>query len=274
MKIAMIGGLGMLGSDLQKIYLSATNIPHDLIPVEKITAPVLDGFEVVINCSAYHDVRKCEDHPNRAFEVNYIGVRGLAEICHRLGIRLIHFSTNIVFNGKKWHAYEPTDIPDPKTVYGYSKWLGECAIRDQIQHGLVANIIRLAPIYGHSPCRGKGRNFVTTVLKLAQEKKPLSFPLDQTVNPLSTVDVAEAVSWVIANRDPHPVIHLGSSNSCSWYEFAREILHLNGLSNEVNPIFTEGSVKYPINGVLQPTLQTPTWQDSLSRYFSSEPEAA
>ena len=275
MKIAIIGGLGMLGTDLCNIYRTATNIPHDVVAVEKITAPVLDGFDVVINCSAYHDVKKCEDHPSRAFEVNYLGAHRLAEICRHLNIRLIHFSTNMVFNGKKWDAYDPTDSPDPKQVYGYSKWMGECAIRDQIEHGLYATIIRLGPVYGHAPCRGKGRNFVTTVLNLARGKKTMSFPLDQTVNPLSTLDVSEAVSWVIADRaECRSIIHLGSHNSCSWYEFAREILHLHGLTNDVNPVFTEGGVKYPINGVLRPSLQMPTWQDSLSRYFSTGPEAA
>lgn len=276
MKVAIIGGLGMLGTELMRFFPHATNIPHDLIAVEKITAPVLDGFDLVINCSAYHDVEECEKHPSRAFEVNYLGAHRLAEVCQHLEIDLVHISTNMVFNGLKWSPYVPSDDPAPLNVYGYSKWMGECAIRDQMERGLKALIVRLGPIYGHAPCRGKGgRSFVSNVIKMAKENKTLSFPLDQTVNPVSAADAAGAIDlMVFRDEDFTGVQHVGSDNTCSWYEFAREVIHTEGIKTEVNPVFSHGPVKRPSNGVLKPSLKMPTWQDSLSRYFKSRSEGA
>ena len=277
MKIAIFGGEGMLGTELCKIWHTAVSIPHKVISVENVTAPVLDGFDVVINCAAYHDVDKCEHNPNRAFETNYLGPRNLAYACRKLDIRLLHMSTNMVFNGQQATPYATVDRCDPKTVYGYSKWLGECAILEEIAHGLSATIIRLPPIYGHAPNRGKGRNFVSTVRRLAAENKAMTFPLDQMVNPLFTLDVVECLYWSILAENSFgrlPIVHLGSSNSASFYEIAREILNLEGLKNPISGVFSPRGCKYPLNGVLKPSLVVPTWQESLQRYFINEPEAA
>lgn len=274
MKIAIIGGQGMLGSELLKVFPHATNIPHSVAPVEHMTAAIVDGFETVINCAAYHDVEECEKHPHRAFEVNFIGAHALACACRQADARLVHISTNMVFNGQKWTPYDPTDNPEPLNVYGYSKWMGECAIREQVEKGLYAKIIRLGPIYGHAPCRGKGgRQFVTGVIERAKKHEILSYPIDQTVNPISAADAADYIDFLM-ETDDQTINHVGSDNTCSWYEFAREILHLADLKTEINPSFTNSLVRRPLNGILRPSLKTCTWQDSLARYFRSRPEGA
>ena len=159
MKIGIIGGSGMLGTELMKVFPGAENITHNAWPIESFTFDC--HYDLLINTAAYHEISECEKHPNQAFAVNYIGARNLAAVCTP-HTRLIHISTNMVFDGRKWTAYEPTDAPNPPNVYGYSKWLGECAIRDQIEKGLKATIVRIGPIYGHTPCRGKigNRQFV------------------------------------------------------------------------------------------------------------------
>ena len=164
MRVGIIGGNGMLGTELMKVFPGAINLTHKKISVETWACDWSWGlgvFDLLINTAAFHEVGECEKFPNRAFEVNYIGAQNVARWCKSWGIRLIHISTNMVFNGRKWNAYDPTDQCDPQNVYGYSKWLGECAIRDEIEKGLKATIVRLGPIYGHAPCRGKnGRQFV------------------------------------------------------------------------------------------------------------------
>ena len=103
----------------------------------------------------------------------------------------------------------------------------------------------------------------------------MTFPLDQVVNPLFTLDVVECLYWSITETEKdYPIVHLGSSNSASFYEIAREILNLEGLKNPISGVFSPRGCKYPLNGVLKPSLVVPTWQESLQRYFSNEPEAA
>jgi dTDP-4-dehydrorhamnose reductase len=268
MKIGIIGGNGMLGTELMKAFPGAVDIAHKRCPIE-ISALDLPWFDLVINTAAFHDVAECEKHPNRAFEVNYVGARNLAKLCAYRGMRLIHISTNMVFNGHKWLAYGPTDHCDPLNVYGYSKWLGECAIRDEMERGLQAMIVRLGPIYGHAPCRGKnGRQFVTDLLN---KKGPLAYPIDQRVNPISCADAARAIVD-LSSTGGLPIAHVGSNNECSWYEFARHILHQKNDPRPIEPVLTRD--KRPLNGVLRPSLVTPTWQESLTGYFSSRPESA
>ena len=271
MRVGIIGGSGMLGQDLLKVFLYSTNITHEECPVEYISETAclpFDGYDMIINTAAFHDMAECEKYPNKAFQVNYIGALNLARHCRYWKVRLVHISTNMVFDGLKWTPYEPTDHCAPKNIYGYSKWLGECAIRDEMEHGLDAMIVRLGPIYGHAPCRGKGgRQFVSDLLG---KTGPLSYPIDQKVNPISTKDAATAIRD-LAQRSA-PVAHVGSSNACSWYEFARHILLKNNRLQNVEPILTRDG--RPLNGVLQPSTPTPTWQESLEGYFTSRPEGA
>ena len=277
MKVAIIGGNGMLGTELMKVFPGAGNLNHGVLRIEGSPNNwPLDVFSsgLIINTAAFHEVGECEKFPNRAFEVNYIGVRNLARVCKSYCIRLIHISTNMVFNGRKWTAYDPTDDPDPQSVYGYSKWLGECAIRDEITNcDLKATIVRLGPIYGHAPCRGKnGRQFVSDLLAKAQAGKPLAYPCDQIVSPISCADAAEAIRSLVDMED-RPVVHVGSENSCSWFEFAREILRQAVIDRPIETTLTTDP-KRPKMGALRPSLKTPRWQDSLAGYFSSRPVGA
>jgi dTDP-4-dehydrorhamnose reductase len=272
MKVGIIGGSGMLGTELMKVFPGAYNLrpPHGIENAPQL-ASYLDHYDIVINTAALL-MDTCESNPNRAFEVNYIGAHNLAMLCRYRGMRLIHISTNYVFNGRKWTGYTPSDFPDPLSVYGYSKWMGECAIRDEIERGLSATIVRLGMIYGHAPCRGKvgGRQFVSDLL---HKTTPLTYYIDQRMNPINTADAADAISRIVSSYNL-PVMHVGSANECSYYEFAREILHLAGDKRWVEPILSPINSKRPLNGVLIPSVSTPTWQESLRRYFISRPEGA
>ncbi len=178
--------------------------------------------------------------------------------------------TNMVFDGLKWCAYEPSDIPNPLNVYGYSKWLGECAIRDEITNrDLKATIVRLGPIYGHAPCRGKGgRQFVSDLLAKAARGEKLAYPCDQTVNPISCADAAEAIRALVDMED-RPVVHVGSQNNCSWHEFAHAILAQTVGDRHVEATLTRDP-KRPHMGALRPSLKTPSWQESLTGYFNTK----
>ena len=269
MRVGVIGGNGMLGTELMKVFPGAVNITHNMLSVEHCPCSiVLPPFDLIINTAAFHDVGECEKFPNQAFAVNFIGARNLAKWCNLYQTRLIHISTNMVFDGRKWCAYDPTDPCNPINVYGYSKWLGECAIRDEIEKGLKATIVRLGPIYGHAPCRGKkGRQFVSDLLTKAKTGAALAYPCDQTVNPISCADAAEAIRALVDMED-RSVTHVGSNNYCTWYEFARAVLHAQSIEKPIEPTVTTDP-RRPLMGVLRPSLKTPTWQESLVRYFSS-----
>ena len=272
MRVAIIGGNGMLGTELMKVFPGATSLTHEDVEIEyyEEVAENCEGYDLIINTAAFHEVGECEKFPNRAFVANYVGARNLARACCLSCTRLLHISTNMVFNGRKWSAYEPSDIPDPLNVYGYSKWLGECAIRDEItNHDLKATIVRLGPIYGHAPCRGKGgRQFVSDLLAKAEAGTPLAYPCDQTINPLSCADAAEAIRALVDMED-RPVVHVGSHDNCSWHSFAGQILHMRGLKNPIEPVTTRDP-KRPLMGALRPSLKTPSWLESLEGYFNTK----
>jgi dTDP-4-dehydrorhamnose reductase len=272
MKVGIIGGSGMLGTELMKMFPGSINIPHKFLDVKDLSfCPIpFWQFGLLINTAAFHDVAECEKFPNESFAVNYIGARNLARICRIYNIRLIHISTNMVFNGRKDTAYTTDDLCDPLNIYGYSKWLGECAIKDEVaKGGLKATIVRLGPIYGHAPCRGKnGRQFVSSLLAKAATGAPLSYPCDQIVNPISCADAAAAIRNLMDEK-VEGVAHVGSKDNCSWYQFAGEILAQSGSQFTSLEAITTTDPKRPLMGALQPSLKTPSWQESLAGYFSN-----
>jgi len=242
-RILVIGAKGMLGRDLIKVLYPTFHadkrsnweiLDWDVdeidIQEEKRTVSKIESFrpEIIINVAAYTDVDGCELNEEKAFAVNAEGVKHVALGALRCGAKVVYLSTDYIFDGNKREPYLENDPPNPLNVYGRSKWKGEQYVQELVQDAL---IIRTEWLYGRY-----GRNFVTSILRQAREKKVLTIVNDQIGSPTYTVDLSEAIS-VLLQCDARGVFHVANSDLCTWYTFGQAILKLSGMERvKVIPI--------------------------------------
>jgi dTDP-4-dehydrorhamnose reductase len=229
---------------------------------------------LIINCAAFTRVDECEEKKELAFAVNGSGVGHLAEAARQVGARLVHFSTDYIFDGTKRVPYEEEDRACPASIYGASKWEGECRLRKYAEAYL---IIRTQWLYG-----GGGNHFVKTILKLAEKQDVLRVVDDQVGSPTWTVDLAEATLALI-EKGATGVYHLVNSGECSWYTFASKIIEEKGLPVKVVPCTTAEfprPAKRPAYSALSTAKAAaelgkllPTWDVALKRFIHSAQEA-
>jgi dTDP-4-dehydrorhamnose reductase len=223
--------------------------------------------EVVFNCAAYHNVELCETNEDEAWATNVRAVKRLAEACARADARLVHLSTNYVFDGSAAEPYGEHELPAPRSVYAITKLAGEHAALAYDPHALV---VRSAGLYGLHGSRSKGGNFVQRMLARAREQGALKVVADQRLQPTNTADLAAAI--VDAVRDgERGVLHLTNAGDCSWHAFTVEIMRLAGIDVPVEPATTSrppGGADRPLNGVLasrRPALRP--WDEALADYM-------
>jgi dTDP-4-dehydrorhamnose reductase len=235
MKVLILGARGMLGKDLVPI-LSTENevLGRDIddfdISDQKRVQKEIETFhlEVVINAAAYTDVDGCESRRELAFSVNAESARNVALACAETRARMIHLSTDYVFNGHSQTPYCEEDPPNPLNVYGASKLQGERYIQETLRNYL---IIRTEWLYGRH-----GKNFVDTILTSAGQQKELRVVDDQRGAPTFTKDLGLAIGRLI-KIEALGVLHVTNSGSCTWFEFAHQILREKGLNQgQVVPI--------------------------------------
>jgi dTDP-4-dehydrorhamnose reductase len=225
MRIAVTGSKGQLGSALQ-----ATLVDHELLlmdlPEHDITqltstSAVLRAFapEVVIHTAAMTNVDGCETDPASAYRLNVLGTRNVAVAAQQCAAGLVYISTDYVFDGLQAEPYWEYDDVSPLSVYGRTKWIGE---RLSQELSTRCYVVRIAWLYGQGP-----RNFVQTVLRLADERGSLSMVTDESGSPTYALDVAQALARLI-QQPAYGVYHLPNGGICSRYEWAREILALCG----------------------------------------------
>jgi dTDP-4-dehydrorhamnose reductase len=239
MKVAVIGAKGQLGQDLLKALEEkgdeAIALAHEDLDVTDLEATRRTIREiaphVVVNTAAFHKVDLCEDEPAQTFAVNASGARHVAMACAEAGAVAVFFSTDYVFGGEKREPYREEDRPNPLSVYGVSKLAGELATRITLERHFV---IRTTGLYGLAGASGKGGNFVETMLRLAREGKSIRVVEDQVLTPTYTVDLAERVVQLL-HTDAYGLYHMTSTGECSWYEFARTIFELAGLTVDLSP---------------------------------------
>ena len=226
MKVLIIGARGMLGRDLQPLLSLRHEVIGKDLPDLDITRPeqTLEAIgslrpEVVINLAAITDVDGCESEKERAFRVNAQGARHVAQGCAAAGARLIHLSTDYVFDGISPVPCTEETPPRPLNVYGESKLLGERAIQEAGGNFL---ILRTAWLYGRH-----GKNFVDTILRLSSEQEEIRVVNDQRGSPTQTRDLSRAIE-VLVGREEKGILHVTNSGSCTWFEFAGKILALKG----------------------------------------------
>jgi dTDP-4-dehydrorhamnose reductase len=240
--VVLIGANGQLGSDLAREFQSnqrplvAMSRAEIELRDHKQVAHALEALRpsVIVNTAAFHKVEACEADVEQAFAVNCIAVRNLALVADRLGSRLVHLSTDYVFDGESDVPYTEESTPNPINAYGTSKAAGEFFIRSLCRQHL---IVRTSGLYGLAGSSGKGGNFVQTMLRLGRDQGAVSVVTDQVLSPTYTLDLARTI-WRLVAANAQGLFHVTNSGSCSWNEFARSIFEMSAVPAEVRPVTT------------------------------------
>ena len=285
MRILLIGANGQLGSDLVTVLQThelvvTTHQTLDVVHFEQVQAEVQKHQpQLIINTSAFHKVDLCETEVMSAFEVNAYGVRNLALAAREVGAKLVHFSTDYVFEGNLRRQLTEQDETSPINAYGISKLAGEKFARYLWEKSFV---IRSCGLYGHAGSSGKGSNFVELMLKRARAGEAIRVVNDQTLTPTSTRELARKVGELIHTRN-YGVYHVTSNGECSWYQFARKIFELSGIPADLSPTTSaefKSFARRPAYSVLENTKlkslgmdDLKDWQEALREYLENRPAA-
>ncbi len=237
MKILVTGGHGQLGYALKEVLEGPIVLPRQSLDISDVEGleEVLEKHrpDVVINAAAMTNVDLCEDEPEEAFTINGLAPGWMGELAHRFGFVLLQISTDYVFSGKKASPYTEEDCPDPISVYGNSKLVGENLVRASLERYY---ILRTSGLYGPG---GKG-NFVKTVLERARKGEKLRVVKDRFASPTYTLDLAREIKLLLDKTPPFGLYHAVNHGAPSWFDFARRALEYAGLSPEaVEPISSE-----------------------------------
>ena len=198
-------------------------------------------FDIIINCAAYTAVDKAEEEQELANQVNHLAVKQLAQIANKQKIKLIHLSTDYIFDGESDKPYTETDKTNPINIYGETKLAGEKVLREAMPTNAI--IIRTSWVYSEF-----GKNFVKTMLSLGRERDELNVVSDQIGSPTYATDLANAVLEIIENKEfsesdqTTQIYHYSNEGEISWYEFAKEIFKITEIDCKVKPMSTE---QYP-----------------------------
>ncbi len=275
MKVLVTGGKGQLGYDVLN-ELARRNIPAVGVDIDEMD--ITDGASVervlreaapdaVIHCAAYTAVDAAEDNEALCRRVNAEGTRNIASVCKALDMKMLYISTDYVFGGEGDRPWEPEDEREPRSVYGQTKYEGELAVQELLDKYF---IVRIAWVFGIN-----GKNFVKTMLKLAENHDTIRVVNDQFGSPTYTFDLARLlVDMVLTEK--YGIYHATNEGSCSWYEFACAVFKEAGVAVNVVPVSTAeygAKAKRPANSRMNKDKLTrmgfdrlPPWQDALKRY--------
>lgn len=276
MKVLVTGVKGQLGYDvmaeLAKRNIEAIGVDIDEMDItDKISVEKVIGEaapDVVVHCAAYTAVDAAEDNEALCRRVNADGTRNIAGVCKKLDCKMVYISTDYVFDGQGTRPWEPDDERHPLNVYGQTKYEGELAVQENLSKYF---IVRIAWVFGKN-----GKNFVKTMLKLAETHDKLTVVNDQFGSPTYTYDLARLLVDMI-QTDKYGIYHATNEGICTWYEFACEIFRQAGVKIEVTPVPASEyptKAKRPENSRLDKSKLTengferlPSWQDALRRYI-------
>ena len=273
-KILITGANGQLGTELKNRLPNAIYTDINVLDITDLKA-VQDfvknnKIDIIVNCAAYTAVDKAEEENEIAQNINEYGAYNLA----LTGAKIIHISTDYVFNGKNYKPYLTTDETQPISVYGITKRNGELAV---LNNAKIAIVIRTAWLYS-----SYGNNFVKTMSRLGAEKDSLNVVSDQIGTPTFAGDLADAIVSIIPqlNENNKGIYHYTNEGVCSWYDFATEIVKILNLKCIVNPIPSSAyptKAKRPFYSVLDKTkiketfnIKIPYWKDSLIKCLNGD----
>jgi len=244
--ILVTGGNGQLGSELKEITPNFPDYNFFFTDVSDLDITVHDevrtfiehnNINIIINCAAYTAVDKAESEPELSNAINHLAVANFAQIAKDKNIKLIHISTDYVFDGRNHKPYVETDTSNPQSVYGQTKLDGELAMQKINPSNSI--IIRTSWVYSKF-----GNNFVKTMLRLSETNDEISVVSDQIGSPTNAADLAKAILIILpmVNNKTVEVYHYSNEGVCSWFDFTKVIFEIKGISIKVNPI---QSSQYP-----------------------------
>ena len=274
MKALVLGAGGQLGSELVQLLPDAVGFSHHELSVSDpagIEAACLEYQpEVLFNCAAYNAVDKAEVEPELAHAANATGPENAALACSRHGVRLVHFSTNFVFDGRLERPYIEKDEARPLGVYGRSKLDGERAVLAALPAALV---IRTAAVFGDRGSAIKGGSFPQRIVERARRGERIRVVSDQRVNPTYARDLARA-AVELASGDLSGLVHAVAEGCCGWDEFAREALAACGVAATVEAVTSAelgAPAARPLNGCLGSvrTAALRPWQEGVAEWAAN-----
>ncbi|MDE7045137.1 MAG: dTDP-4-dehydrorhamnose reductase, partial [Acetatifactor sp.] len=235
MKVLVTGVKGQLGYDvvneLEKRGIEAVGVDiqemdiTDAVSVDKVIREAAP--DAVIHCAAYTAVEAAEENVEACRKVNADGPRNIARVCKDLDIRMIYISTDYVFDGQGENVWEPEDERAPRSVYGQTKYEGELAVQELLEKYF---IVRIAWVFGIN-----GKNFVKTMLKLAETHDTITVVNDQFGSPTYTYDLARLLVDMV-QTEKYGIYHATNEGFCSWYDFACAIFREAGVKVNVVPV--------------------------------------
>lgn len=281
MKILVTGANGQLGKEMHAIL--EKECPGQTLYTDVDTLDISDAKSVeqffdqnelthVINCAAYTAVDKAESDQTMCYRINVDAVQNIAKAASKYGVKVVHVSTDYVFDGKNYRPYTEADKTNPTSTYGTTKRKGEMILLSFCPDAV---IVRTAWLY--SP---HGHNFVKTMMKLGDEKPELRVVFDQIGSPTSATDLAAAIYAIINSRQWVPgTYHFTNEGVASWYDFAKAIHRIAGITNcKITPVTTEDyptPATRPHYSVLDKTMikrtfgiEIPYWENSLADCIS------
>jgi dTDP-4-dehydrorhamnose reductase len=274
LKLLVTGAAGMLGRD---VMLAAGNAGHDIVGYGRAELDVTDPGalerkfdlerpDVVINCAAWTDVDGAEEAEQAAFAINGAGAGNVAAAAAKLKATVLHVSTDYVFDGAKGAPYVESDRPAPLSAYARTKLAGEEAVAAANKRHF---IVRSAGLFGIG-----GRNFVETMLQLAETRNEVTVVRDQVGSPTYTWHLAYGIVRLIEGIE-YGIHHMAAAGQCSWYEFAREIFEQANVECKVLSITSEefgAAAPRPAFSALvsqrEHAIRLPSWQDGLAGYLA------
>ena len=277
-KILATGANGMMGFDIipileEEFDVLSTDIDElDVCSLEDIRRH-MDSFEPdwVLHMAAMTDLERCETEPELAREVNSVGTKNLAEACRKSGASMLYVSTSGVFSGRKKTPYTEDDIPEPRNVYGRTKFEGERAVREILPDDRWL-ILRAGWLFGG---KSRDKKFVGKIYKLAMQGKSLSAVNDIYGSPNYTVDIGRLMNYLIKNG-LSGIYHVANKGYANRYEIAKEIVRLAGVDCDVEAVpssfFETKSPRPPMEAIENVRLEAlgyimRPWREALAEYI-------
>ena len=274
MKLLVTGGKGQLGQSLREI-IRQRNVEAEFIDIEELDLTDKTSLEsyfqnqkpdILINCAAYTAVDRAEGEPEKAEAINVKAVENLAIAARKNNFKIIHISTDYVFDGEKKDGYVESDIPNPQTVYGLTKLKGEEKLKEILRDAI---IVRTAWLYSNY-----GRNFFLTMRAKALKEERVNVVGDQTGSPTNADDLASTIlNIILSGKWEAGTYHYSNGGKTTWYEFTREIYRLSGanpdLVSMISSMEYKSAARRPANSLLDKTkiietfgIEIPYWKDS------------
>ena len=280
-KLIVTGANGQLGRAINQQYAGSAEYELINTDVEELDITNIDRVMefardiqpyAIVNCAAYTAVEACETQEDLAFRINAIGARNLSIAASETDAKLIHVSTDYVFDGNGTRPYRETDPTGPQGAYGRTKLAGENFVKEFSERHF---IVRTAWLYGD------GKNFVKTMLRLSETNDKVRVVKDQVGSPTSATELAKAIAYLLPTEN-YGLFHGTCEGDCSWAQFTEEIFRLAGRKTVVEAITSEeygAAVKRPAYSILENYMLKMTtdfmfadWHDAIAEYLSNYSE--